>query len=604
MLPKKGILSSIKPFGDLKFKKSDEELFREYQEREANKKKYIPRSMDLGSPELTGLSKITRDQIERFSKENSKFIPLVPWIESNMYNWKTVTEYKGNFDYTKGKLLVLDPYQKDILNHVYTPDARGKFPYSFVIWSQPKKHGKTQIAACVGSWWSCIIEAPNLILTLASNQEQSAGLIFKSAKPSLFAKGGKVPMTTTAKPEIIIPNGSIFQAIPNNYAGQAGGDYGLTLWSELWTYRLESDIRLFEELPPVPTRFNSVCHIDTYAGFEDESKLLLSFHEKFFKDTKETEMTDAAEVVPGLEHIQTYRNGELQPACLHIPDEKIFMFWDHEIRASWIDDEYIKTQKATTRHSTYVRLWENRWQSSEGTFIAPEIYDDCVTLDSEDWGNMVIAIDGSQRNDTTAIVGVKKRTIELFGEKQDRYKVCLVAVYNPKDHKNTLKLRQLGAHKHDINLESIVGDFIRQLNEMDVIIGSVWYDPAQLHSVAMNLREDGVACREFNQGPQRLKADTFLWKLFNERKIDIFESDVLREHCLSAKTKEYENEQIRLIKGTASEAKKIDCAVALSMACYRASLILDFPEEPDTEFSNSFSIFDSVDESDERLDFY
>lgn len=599
MYLKKGILSSIKPFSSLKFKKSDEELFREYQERESRRAKYIPRSMDLGAPELKGLQKIDKEKMEKFQKENSEFIPLVPWIEKNMYNWKTVKEYKGQFDYAKAELLVLQEYQKDILNHVYTPKENGKFPYSYVIWSQPKKHGKTQIAAAVGAWWSCIIESPNLILTLASNQEQSAGLIFKSAKPSLFAKGGKVPLSTNAKPEIIIPNGSVFQAIPNNYAGQAGGDYGLTLWSELWTYRLESDFRLFEELPPVPTRFNSVCHIETYAGFEDESKLLLSFHEKFFTDTKESQMTDKASPVPGLEHIQTYRDGRLQPACMHIPEDKIFMFWDHEIRATWIDDEYIATEKATTRHSTFIRLWENRWQSSEGTFITPELYADSITLDDEDWSPMVIAIDGSQRNDTTAIVGVRKRSVEVFGEKQDRYKVCLVAVYNPKDHKNTLKMKQMGAHKHDINLESVVGDFIRRLNEMDLIIGSVWYDPAQLHSVAMNLREDGIPCREFNQGPARLKADTFLWKLFNEGLIDIFPNDVLEEHCLSAKTKEYENEQIRLIKGTASEAKKIDAAVALSMACYRASLILDFPE--DYEISTSFSQFDVEDNSD---DFY
>lgn len=593
ILGKKGILSSLKPVTGLRFKKSDEELFREFQEREKKRQKYLPPSMNLGAPELKGLQKIDKEKMEKFAAENSEFIPLVNWIESNMYNWKTVKEYKGQFDYTNAKLLVLQDYQKDILNHVYTPKENGKFPYSYVIWSQPKKHGKTQIAACVGSWWSCIIESPNLILTLASNQEQSAGLIFKSAKPSLFAKGGKVPMSTNAKPEIIIPNGSVFQAIPNNYAGQAGGDYGLTLWSELWTYRLESDIRLFEELPPVPTRFNSVCHIETYAGFEDESKLLLTFHQKFFKDTKETELTEKARPVPGLEHIQTYRDGKLQPACLHIPEEKIFMFWDHEIRADWIDEEYIATEKATTRHSTFVRLWENRWQSSEGNFITPEQYRDCVTLDDEDWSPMVVAIDGSQRNDTVAIVGVRKKIVKLFGEEQERYKVCLVANYNPKEHKNSSMLQKLGAHKHDINLEQVVGDFIRLLNKLDLIIGSVWYDPNQLHSVAMNLREDGIPCREFNQGPARLKGDTFLWELFNEKRIDIFPSSVLEEHCLSAKTKEYENEQIRIIKGTASENKKVDCAVALAMACYRASLILDFPE--DNESSSSFSIFDLED---------
>jgi hypothetical protein len=39
----------------------------------------------------------------------------------------------------------------------------------------------------------------------------------------------------------------------------------------------------------------------------------------------------------------------------------------------------------------------------------------------------------------------------------------------------------------------------------------------------------------------------------------------------AANAKEYENEQVRIIKGTATDAKKVDAAVALSMAAYVAS---------------------------------
>lgn len=441
----------------------------------------------------------------------------------------------------------------------------------------------TQIAACVGAWWSCIIESPNLILTLASNQEQSAGLIFKSARPSLFAKGGKVPFHSTSKPEIILPNGSTFQAIPNNYAGQAGGDYGLTLWSELWTYRLESDFRLYEELPPVPTRFNSIRWIETYAGFEDESKLLLKEYNRIFTDTKETNTHKKSkdghkvEPVPGLEDITTRG----RPSCWHIPEEGFFMFWDHEIRAPWIDDDYIRREKSNTRHSTFVRLWKNDWQSSEGTFISPEEYDACVTLEEAEWGPMVVAADASQRNDTISIVGVQKRSITLFGEKQDRFRVRYVNVYNPKLHKNSPEMIKLGAHKHDADLEDIISTVIYQMYEAGVLTMALYYDPFQLHTVAMNLRKKGVPCKEFQQGPLRLKADTHLWKLFNEKRIDLYPDEDMREHCLSAKTKEYENEQIRLMKGTASESKKIDACVALSMACYMASILKDIPDDND-----------------------
>lgn len=76
---------------------------------------------------------------------------------------------------------------------------------------------------------------------------------------------------------------------------------------------------------------------------------------------------------------------------------------------------------------------------------------------------------------------------------------------------------------------------------------------------------------EFNQGQDRLKADTFLWKLFNDRRIDVYGNSVLEAHVKAANAKEYENEQIRIVKGTATESNKVDAAVALSMACWAAS---------------------------------
>jgi hypothetical protein len=107
------------------------------------------------------------------------------------------------------------------------------------------------------------------------------------------------------------------------------------------------------------------------------------------------------------------------------------MFWDDQIRGPWITPEYIRGQKATNRHSTFVRLWQNKWQSSEGTFIEPQLWDDAVTLDSEELGPMFLAGDASQRNDTTALVGVEKRTVKIFGEEQERYRVRLSAGLGP-----------------------------------------------------------------------------------------------------------------------------------------------------------------------------
>lgn len=508
--------------------------------------------------------------LERHKIETSKLIsaaialtkngpePIADWIEKNVYNWTTVVNYKGVYDYGNAEKIKLEEYQRDILTKVLTPDADGQLPYSTIVWSQPKKNGKTQIAGAVGAWFAANVEPPNVIYTMASNQEQSAGLIFNAMTPTIYALDGKVPNTPMSVPMIMMPNGTTIRAIPNNYAGQAGGNYGLTLWSELWTYKSERDRRLWEEMPPVPTRKNSIRWVETYAGFENESDLLMDLFKRIFKNTSETEIASKAKPVPGLEHITTTQG---RPSCWHIPDEGLFVFWDHEIRAPWITKQYIKNEKASNRHATYIRLWENRWQSSEGTFLEPDMWDDAVTLEGEEWGPMVLAGDASQRNDTTALVGVERRLTKIFGEEQERYRVRLVRVWDPEGK--------------DIDLDATIAAYVEKVYKGGCLIGPFYYDPFQMHQVAVTLRKKGVPCKEFQQGAERLKADTFLWKLFNDRCIDLYPSTVLEAHVKGANAKEYENEQVRIVKGTASVSNKVDAAVALAMSCWAASQKID-----------------------------
>lgn len=483
-------------------------------------------------------------------------VPVCKWIEENCYQWHTVSQF-GEFDYSQAKKAKLDDYQKDILNHVLTPNERGKFPYRVVVYSQPKKHGKTQVAGWVGAWWSHEVEYPNLVLTVASNREQSAGLIFNSAIPTLKSLGAKVPMHATSKPESLLPNGTVFRAIPSNYAGQAGGNYGLTLWSELWTYTSERDQRLYDELVPVPTRFNSIRWVETYAGFEDESSILMNLFSQIFTDTTESQLQPGVEAVPELKHITS----DGKPTCYHNKETGIFYYCDHTIRASWLQGEdgaaYIRTQKAELRHSQFIRLWENRWQSSEGGFITPEQWDDAVNLKDSVVEPMYLAGDASQRNDNVALVGVSKVPVKIFGKIQYRYRVRYVRVWDPQGT--------------DIDLDETIAKEVLRLWKRGLIIGPFRYDPFQMHQVAMNLRKKGVKCKEFNQGKDRQLADTFLWKCFNDRIIDVYPHDILESHVKAAKAKEYENEQIRIIKGTATENRKVDAAVALSMATWAAS---------------------------------
>lgn len=466
------------------------------------------------------------------------------------------------WDFSTARKLKLTSTQRRILDHVCTLDGDGLFPYRTVIWSQIKKSGKTQIAGAVGAWFGAQIEAPNLVLTVANNQEQSAGRIFEAMKPTLKLLGSDVPVAKSASPQVRLQNGTIIKAIPNNYEGEAGANYGLTLWSELWAFASERGTRLYEELVPVPTRKNSMRWVETYAGFEDESDLLLKLFLKIYTDTSEQKLQPNAQVVESLRDIET----DGHPACYAIPEEGLFVFWDHERRMPWQQgvrgDQYYAS--LDLRPTAYVRLCENRWQKSESKFIPPEWWRKSLTKEGPVGGRkMVLALDASQRHDTTSLVGA-------YPSKGGRSQTAYVKVYDPKGR--------------DIDLEETLAADVEGLAKRNLIARvrnktsgklelQIFYDPTQMHQVAMNLRKKGIECFEFDQVRERVLADTFLYQQYKHGTIDNYDDPDLAEHVGNAKAKELEGEKMRIIKGTASGAGKIDACVAQSMAVWKASKV-------------------------------
>lgn len=509
-----------------------------------------------------------------------RVVPPWEWIEENFIDPASpgINIYTG--DFASARLLRLQDFQTRILKVLFTPKANGRFPYSTILWSQPKKSGKTTLASAVAAWYASEVEAPNEVLCLANNQEQSAGRIFGNALPTLRRLGSNVPLAATSKPEVRLPNATKFAALANNFRGAAGGNYGATFWSELWTYTQERDRRLWEELVPVPTRRNSIRWVETYAGFEDESELLLKLFLRIFTDPAETHTTEKARPVPGLEDITTGAGEGERPACWHIPEEGLFVLVDHEFRQPWqrgeIFDEYLRAQAADLRETTYIRLWMNRWQSSEGQFIPPEWFTRSLTLQSENLVPMVVAIDASQRRATSSIVGVRRVAKELFGREFARFQTVFCRVYDPATYHVGREMMDLGAKKGDLDLEETLAADVVRLNELGLIDGPVWYDPFQMHNVAMKLRKLKIPCVEFNQGTERALADTFLYQLYKRGAIDNFEHADLKKHVTKARAKEDDKQRIRLVKGAATgEATgggENDAAVAQSMAVWKASL--------------------------------
>lgn len=438
-----------------------------------------------------------------------------------------------------GKPINLQPHQVRILDHVFMPGENGKFPYTTIIYSAPKKSGKTAIEAIVMAYFGFNIEAPNEILTAANKKDQAAGKAFKEMKGFINRNPVlKSEVSRQSDERMELKNGTALWAIPNDGpAGEAGSNHGLTVWDELWGYASERDRLLYEELTPVPTRLNSIRFIGTYAGYEGQKSVLEDlYHEIFDKDEN-------------LKEGVTRPLGEDLP-CYALGD--LFVYWDHEPRMPWQTPEYYESQRRSLRINTYLRLHENRWVSNESGLFDMEKWDLCV-----DPGHrpplpdkniqLYVAADASTKKDRSAIVSV--------------YREDGLIKLGPKKFWQPSK-------KNPMDLEKTMEAFLLDLHEHYTLI-TVRYDPYQFHRSAMTLKGKGLPMEEYPQVVSNLTdMGQNIFDLVEYRRLVLYPDKELRYEASCAVAKETER-GIQITKTKSSH--KIDSIVALAMAALPAA---------------------------------
>ena len=134
-----------------------------------------------------------------------------------------------------------------------------------------------------------------------------------------------------------------------------------------------------------PTRRISLRPTTTYAGFEGESALLEDL----------------------------YKRGLAQPLVgedLHAGDG-LLMAWHHEPVAPWQTPEWVEQMRSQMRPNAFLRMIENRFVSSESTFVDLAWWDACVDHNAAPiFANkslpIWVGVDASVKRDSTAIVAV------------------------------------------------------------------------------------------------------------------------------------------------------------------------------------------------------
>jgi hypothetical protein len=219
---------------------------------------------------------------------------------------------------------------------------------------------------------------------VANDLEQAQGRVFEAVRKivelcSWLKNSAKITQTQIRFPAT---DGTI-TAIASDYAGAAGANPVISCFDELWGYTSERSHRLWDEMVPPPTRKIACRLTTTYAGFESESQLLEGLRKRGLSQPQ---------IGPDL-----YAGGGQ------------LTFWTHTPVAPWQDDAWLAQMRQQLRPNAYLRMIENRFVSTDTSFIDMDWWDQCVDPQARPllmdralpvW----LGVDASVRRDSTAVV--------------------------------------------------------------------------------------------------------------------------------------------------------------------------------------------------------
>jgi hypothetical protein len=427
-----------------------------------------------------------------------------------------------------GRPFVLLDAERQFLEHAFRLGADGRLLYPEQVFGAPKKSGKTGFAALhtlttILLFGSTYAEG----YALANDQEQAQSRVFQAIRrivecSPLLAREAKVTADKITFPAI---GGAAISAIASDYQSAAGANPTISCFDELWAYSSERARRLFDEMIPPPTR-KIACRLTvTYAGFEGESTLLEELYKCGMKQP---------EVAPSL----------------HAGDG-ILMAWHHEPIAPWQTEAWLAEMRRSLRPNQYLRMIENRFVTTESSFIDMALWDQCVDPSSErnvtDRGLPIwVGVDASTKHDSTAIVSTTwDRTMQ---------KVRLVShrVFQP-------------SPDDPLDFEETVERTLWDLRQRFRVV-KVLADPWQMQSVAQRLRRMGLPIEEFPQTvPNLTAASQNLFELIEGKNLIVYPDAGMRLAISRAVAVET-TRGWRIAKE--KQSHKIDAVVALAMAAH------------------------------------
>jgi phage terminase large subunit-like protein len=421
------------------------------------------------------------------------------------------------------------PAERAFLGHAFQTDAGGRLKYPEQVYACPKKSGKTAFAAMHTLTTTLLFGGSYPEATLCANDfDQAQGRVFEAVKrivecSPLLRSEAKITADVVSFPAI----DAVIKAIASDYAGAAGGNQVVSVFDELWGYVSERSRRLWDEMVPPPTRRIALRLTTTYAGFEGESALLEELHKRGMA---------LPEVAPSL----------------HAGDG-LLVFWSHDPVAPWQDERWLADMRRLLRPNAYLRMIENRFVTTESSFIDLAWWDACVDpavtpLVTQHSLPVTVGIDASVKRDSTAIVAVTWD--------RQRQKVVLVwhRIYQP-------------TPDDPLDFEAAIESTVLDLHSR-FRLTQVLFDPYQMAASAQRLTRAGVKMVEYPQSSPNLTASSQgLYELIKGRNIVAYPDPQLRL-ALSRAVAVEGSRGWKISKE--KQTHKIDVVVALAMAALAA----------------------------------
>lgn len=551
----------------------------------------------------------TREAIEKKQQEReAKRLPIVEWAEGNFYVAST------------GNVIEFAPHQKSILKAAFTRTPDGGFPFRLVVLSSIKKSGKTCLAAVVSRWIAEEQTRFGEIAITGNDQRQARERSYEQMMESIrLTPGFRNRGTEGILPErwllqankmICLASGTKVEALSVDARGEAGANPDLTVWTELWGYEDPAAVKFFHEMTPPPTKPDSIRLIETYAGFDGES-FLLREHYDLGKSGRQLTAGELAEMSGEPWDVWHEINSPDDLVPVWVNDSAgMFMYWDSGTtarRMPWqkgrIGQRYYIEEEQKLPPPQFHRLHLNEWVGGEGEFLPISAWDRCKDPDLPpfepgDNTPAILGVDAATTKDCFGVVLVTRHP-----ERHDDPVIRACRKWDPAQRGGRIDydepeafIRTL-AHGGCARGHPQYEPFKKSPKDCDHVsraygcveccdacrdkvlipafnIIEVAYDPYQLESIMGRLYKEGVNAQPFSQQHERMVADSQFYDVIIQKRLGHHGSEALREHVLNCAARQSKDEDTKLRIIKKAQDRKVDLAVAASMAVRRCLYLL------------------------------